>query len=318
MDGAPSTAIALGEKMNGQRLSRFRLMTYNIGGGRKDLGSQRDDIVQVIAEVSPDILAIQEAASYQDADGVWHSILSQIAQAGAFGNHAHFAPALSMREDMAVQKRLFVQGLFKDWQDWRQGNATLSRWKFVRLGDPSQPGTPRNVPLFRAPLYEGSRDTEPRYALLSRVKHPDLAPFVVGVHLTTLVGEREQEGGSRPSAGRLEAARALRVQQAKRLVILLQEHVLAREEVVFLLGDFNAAASEPCISSVLVAEGGFNLLNPTNDQEGTHPEAIEPIDHILVHPVDRLTEYRCWIVDTPLAREASDHLPVVADVTIAS
>ena len=44
----------------------------------------------------------------------------------------------------------------------------------------------------------------------------------------------------------------------------------------------------------------------------------EPIDHILVHPVDRLTEYRCWIVDTPLAREASDHLPVVADVTIAS
>jgi endonuclease/exonuclease/phosphatase family metal-dependent hydrolase len=318
MDGAPSTAMPPGEEMNGQRLSRFRLMTYNIGGGRKDLGSQPDDVAQVIGKVSPDILAIQEAASCQDADGVWHSLLSQVAKAGAFGNNAHFAPALSMKEHMVVQKGLFVHGLFNDWQDWRQGNATLSRWEFVRLGDPSQPGTPRNVPLFRAPLYEGNRDTEPRYALLSRIKAPHLAPFVVGLHLTTLVGEREREGGAYPQPERLEAAQALRVQQAKRLLALLQEHVLARGEVVFLLGDFNAPASEPCISSVLVDEGGFKRLNPTNDQGATHSEAIEPIDHILVYPGDRLIEYRCWIVDTPLAREASDHLPVVAEVTIAS
>jgi endonuclease/exonuclease/phosphatase family metal-dependent hydrolase len=318
MDGAPNTAMPPGENVNGQRLSRFRLMTYNIGGGRKDLGSQPDDIAQVIEQVSPDILAIQEAASCQDADGVWHSLLSQVAKAGAFGNNAHFAPALSMKEHMVVQKGLFVHGLFNDWQDWRQGNATLSRWEFVRLGDPSQSGTPRNVPLFRAPLYEGNRDTEPRYALLSRIKAPHLAPFVVGLHLTTLVGEREREGGAHPQPERLEAAQALRVQQAKRLLALLQDHVLARGEVVFLLGDFNAPASESCITSVLVDEGRFKRLNPTNDQEATHSEAIEPIDHILVYPGDRLIEYRCWIVDTPLAREASDHLPVVADVTVAS
>ncbi|NIV29002.1 MAG: hypothetical protein GWN58_05670, partial [Anaerolineae bacterium] len=97
--------------MSGQRLAKSRLMTYNIGGGRKDLGSQPDDVVRVIREVSPDILAIQEAASYQDADGVWHSLLGQVAQAGAFGNHAHFAPALSMREHMDVRKGLFVHGL---------------------------------------------------------------------------------------------------------------------------------------------------------------------------------------------------------------
>jgi endonuclease/exonuclease/phosphatase family metal-dependent hydrolase len=222
-----------------------------------------------------------------------------------------------MKEHMDIRKGLFVHGLFKDWQDWRQGNALLSRWEFVRLGDPSQPGTPRNVPLFRTHLYEGNRDTEPRYALLSRIKAPHLAPFVVGLHLTTLVGEREREGGAHPQPERLEAAQALRVQQAKRLLALLQEHVLVRGKVVFLLGDFNAPASEPCISSVLVAEGRFKRLNPTNDQEATHAEVIEPIDHILVFPGDRLIEYRCWIVDTPLAREASDHLPVVADVTIA-
>jgi endonuclease/exonuclease/phosphatase family metal-dependent hydrolase len=272
----------------------------------------------VIGEVQPDILAIQEATSYQDADGEWHSLFSKIVQAGDFGTHTHFAPALSMREQMDVRQRMFVRGLFNDWQDWRLGNALLSRWEFVRLGDPSRPGTPRNVPLFRAPLYEGDRDTEPRYALLARIRLPQLTPYVVGLHLTTLVGERGREGGSPSQPERLEAARTLRVEQARRLLVLLQKHALAREEVVFLLGDFNAPASEPCISSVLVEEGGFKRLNPTNGQESTHPEVIEPIDHILVYPGNRLVEYRCWIVDTPLAHEASDHLPVVAEVTVAS
>ena len=317
MGTASSPAMELEGTMNGQPISRFRLMTYNIGGGRKDLGSQPDHVARVIEQVSPDVLALQEVASYQDADGEWHSLLAQIAQAGDFGENAHFAPALSMQQDMDVRKRLFVHGLFNDWQDWRQGNALLSRWAFVRLGDPSQPGTPRNVPLFRAPLYEGNRDTEPRYALLSRIKLPELTLYVVGLHLTTLVGERGREGGADPQSERAKAAQALRVQQARRLLDLLKEHVLARGEVVFLLGDFNAPASEPCIRSVLEAEGGFRRLKPEDGQKGTYPKVVEPIDHILVYPGDRLVEYRCWIVDTAQAREASDHLPVVAEITIA-
>jgi endonuclease/exonuclease/phosphatase family metal-dependent hydrolase len=303
--------------MSGQRLARFRLMTYNIGG-RHDRGSQSDDVVRVIGEVAPDILAIQEATSYQDADGEWHSLLSEIVQAGDLGKHAHFAPVLSMREHMDVRQRMFVRGLFNDWQDWRLGNALLSRWEFVRLGDPSLPGTPRNVPLFRAPLYEGNRDTEPRYALVSRIRLPQLRPYVVGLHLTTLVGERGREGGSPAQPERREAAQALRVEQARRLLDLLRKQVLARGEVVVLLGDFNAPASEPCISSVLVEEAGFKRLDPENGQESTHPEVVEPIDHVLVYPGRRLVEYRCWIVDTPLARRASDHLPVVAEVAVAA
>jgi len=302
--------------MKADRSLTLRLMTYNVGGGRKGLGSQPDDVVRVIEQVSPDVVAIQEAESYQDADGAWHSLLSQVAPAGAFGNHAHFAPALSMQEHMDVRKELFVDGLFNDWREWRQGNALLSRWEFVRLGDPSKPGTPRNVPLFRAPLYKGDRDTEPRYALLSRIRIPQFNPFVVGAHLTTLVGEREGEPYRQPE--RLETAQALRVEQAKRLLALLQEHVLTPGKVVFLLGDLNAPASEPCISSVLVGEGEFKRLKPAGAEGATHAGVTEPIDHILIYPSDRLLEYRCWIVDTPLARGASDHLPVVADVTIAS
>ncbi len=302
--------------MSGQRLQKFRLMTYNIGG-RRDLDSQPDAISQVIGHLSPDIVAIQEAADYQDADGTWKSPMGEVAQDSGSEYHVHFAPSLSMREHMDVRQRMFVHGLFNDWQDWRLGNALLSRWEFVRLGDPSQPGTPRNVPIFRTHLYEGDRDTEPRNALVSRIGAPLLSPFVVGVHLTTLVGERDRVGGPHPQPDRVEVARALRVQQAERILALLREHVTARGEVVFLLGDFNAAASEPCISSVLLGEGGFERLSPVSDSGATHRGIGEPIDHIFVYPGDRLVGYRCWIADTPLARQASDHLPVVADVTIA-
>ena len=86
--------------------------------------------------------------------------------------------------------------------------------------------------------------------------------------------------------------------------------------MVFLLGDFNAVASEPCIASVLETEGGFVRLTPTKGPGATHPKALEPIDHIFVYPRHRLAEYQCWIVDSPTARRASDHLPVVADVKV--
>lgn len=302
--------------MKEQPESRFRLATYNIGGGRDDFGSMPGAVTQVIKEISPDILVLQEATDYQDADGSWHSILSQIAASGEFGKYSHFGPTLSLREHMHVRKDLFVHSIFSDHLDWRQGNAILSRWGFVRLGDSSRPGTPRNVPVYRTPLYRGSRDTDPRYALLSRINRAPLYPFVVGVHLTTLVAERERDGGGRPVPGRVEEAEILRFKQARRLLDLLEEHVLEPQELVFLLGDFNAAAGEPCITSVLEREGGFTRLVPDRDQSATHSEAAQPIDHIFVYPEDRLMEYRCWIVASELAQQASDHLPVVADVTV--
>lgn len=303
--------------MNRGRESQFRLMTYNVGGARRDFGSVIGDVIEVIREAAPDILVVQEATDFQDADGAWHSVLSQIARAGECGEYAHFGPTLSLREHMHVRKSLFVHSIFSDWQDWRQGNAILSRWEFVRLSDPLESGVPRNVPLYTTPLYQGNRDTDPRYALLARVNKPPIFPFVVGVHFTTLVAEREQAGGPRPFPGRAEEAAILRFQQARRLIDLLAEHVLERGEVVFLLGDFNAVPDEMSISSVLEAEGGFVRLVPSEGGIATHPKAGEPIDHILVYPRNRLVEYQCWIVDSPIARRASDHLPVVADVRVS-
>ena len=295
-----------------QEKPQFRLMTYNIGGGARDFGSAIDSIIQVIRKASPDVRVLQEAAEFLDADGVWQGALSQIAEAVECGKHIHFGSTISMREHMHVKKSLFVQGIFSDWRDWRKGNAILARWEFVRLGDPSKPGAPRNVPLYQPPVYEGTRDTDPRYALLARINRPPVFPFVAGTHFTTLVAERE--AGRLPLPGRVEEAQVLRFKQARRLLDLLREHVLEREEVVFLLGDFNAVAGEPCIAAVLEAEGGFVRLVPANGPRVTHSKAPGPIDHILVSPGSRLLEYRCWIVDDPVAQEASDHLPVVADV----
>lgn len=286
-------------------------MTYNIGGARKDLGSIFSGVVHVIQEQAPDVLVVQEATELQDADGGWHSVLDPIAQATEL-KHVCFGPTLSMQEHLDVRKALFVHGIFNDWQDWKQGNALLSRWNWAHLGDSSKPGAPRNVPLFRAPLYRGNRDTDPRHALLGRINKAPLFPFVVGVHLTTLVGER----GSNPLPGKPEQAALMRFQQARRLLDLLREHVLEQGELTFLLGDFNAIAGETCISSVLENEGKFVRLTPANVGVGTHPKVAEPIDHIFVSPGDRLIEYQCQVVDTPLARRASDHLPVVADIKV--
>ncbi len=296
--------------------SQFRLMTYNIKGKTGELAPALDSIIQVILDISPDILVIQEAAEFQDADGTWHRTLARIAQALDIGKHVYWEPTVSMQEHMNVQKPLFVRGIFNDWQDWRIGNAILSRWGFVRLGDPSKAGVPRSVPLYQTPLYCGNRDTEPRYALVARIDKTPIFPFVVGVHLTTLIGEREQDGHPSPLSGKAEQAQLLRFTQAKRLLDLLREHVLERGEVAFLLGDFNAVASESCISSVLEMEGGFVHLTPTQGPDVTHLQVSGPIDHIFVYPRDRLVEYKCWIVDSPIARQASDHLPVVADVQI--
>ena len=49
---------------------QIRVMTYNIGGGRKDFGSSLANIVQIVRDQQPDLLALQEAVDYQDADAV--------------------------------------------------------------------------------------------------------------------------------------------------------------------------------------------------------------------------------------------------------
>ncbi len=290
----------------------LRIMTYNVGGGRKDFGSKPTDVLKTIAELSPDILAIQECVDWIDADGNTHNFSEFAAQAGNFGKNFYFGRTLSLQENMQVKKAIMLDAVYHDGTDWAQGNAVFARQGFTRLSDPSKPGVPRNVPIYQPPVYEGTRDTDPRYAILTRIRHEPFSPFVVNVHLTTLVGERG--GEIREIPGKTAEAQMLRLQQAKRLLDLVRP-IQQPDHVIILLGDFNATPKEAAVSTVLEGEGNFLRLTPSNDIP-THPKSPQAVDHIFVYPRERILDYSCWVEDTEVTSQASDHLPVLADIRL--
>ncbi len=303
----------------------IRLMTYNIGGGWKEIpllqrggGKSKDNpttqrqIIATIKKINPDILGVQECTEWVDANQVKSSFCEQIAKATNFGRSYFFGETISMKENMQVKKTMMIYGLFHDWQNWAQGNAVYSKFGFSRLGESDKAGTPRNVPLYRPAIYEGTRDTDPRYAIVSRIKFPPIYPYLVCLHLTTLIGERG--GESKEIPGKSAEAQMLRFLQMKTLFDLLRSKI-KEKEVIIILGDFNADDREACISSVFTSiEPGFVRLVPKNDRIRTHPEAEKSVDHILVYPSDRIARYDCWVDESETAQAASDHLPVVADI----
>jgi endonuclease/exonuclease/phosphatase family metal-dependent hydrolase len=289
----------------------FRVMTYNVGSGRENFGTFVPEVMNTINDLAPDILGTQETTQWIDASENRHSMTVKIAESSDFGSNYFFGKTLSLKENMQVKKNIIVHGIYMDWEDWAMGNALFSRSGFSRLSDAEKPGSPRNVPLFVPEFYQGTRDTDPRYAIISRVSHPPINPFVVNTHLTTLLGERS--GTKRKIPGRVEESEVLRMQQAKRLLDLLTPKIRENQPII-LMGDFNAEPNEACIATVLEKEGGFKRLIPSNDIP-TLPKVEKIVDHIFVYPKERIADYKCWIEVNDNSKIASDHLPVVADIT---
>ena len=291
-------------------------MTYNVAGGRKDKGSNEQDALKVIKSVAPDVLAAQEVAECENASGRRYRMSTGISRTLGRRTRSFVGSTLSMDLHFHVRKSLFVDFLFDDLTNWLQGNALFSRWPFVRLGDASRRGKPRSIPLYRPAVYDGTRDTDPRFVVLGRIDQGACQPFVMSTHFTTLLGER---GGSvRQMSGKVEAAQDARRLQSEALITLLQTHVLDKGELAFLMGDFNAVAEEACIADVLVGNRPpFVRLVPDDASMPTHRTKVsQPVDHILVHPGNRRIEYKCWIPHGETVDRASDHRPVVADVEV--
>ena len=295
----------------------LRIATLNVSGGEKSFEaypfatqkSRQEALALLISRLNAQVLCLQEASEFIDADGLRHSLVEQIRQTVAY-EYAFFGETLSMRNHMQIKKDIMVQGVFCDWQNWAKGNAILSKIPFSRLSDPTRLGTPRNIPLFQPLRYEGNRDTDPRYVVLTRLQEPPY-PFLATLHLTTLIGERP------PNAlpGKDDLAKGLRKEQIKRFLDLVKDYILQKNEPLILTGDFNATADEDCISRLLEEEVGFVHLIPENESP-SHPKVTQPIDHILFFPKERLVDYTCQIEVDVLSRRASDHLPVVADLKI--
>lgn len=287
-------------------------MTYNIGGGRRDFGTVLDSVLDVVRQTQPDVLALQEATSWLDADGHWHSSVAFLSDVLGNGYQSFFGPTVTLQQHFSSGKSNFLKAVFDDLQDWQFGNALLVRGGFTRLSDPSRLGKPYNLPLFRPAQYLGSRDTDPRHIILTRLPGKTVAPLVVATHLTTLRGERGDPDRLIP--GKSEQAQQMRSQQVDNLLALLEPYALQNQQIVFLMGDLNATVDEDCMTHLQKA--GFVRLEPENDDVATHKKLCCPVDHILVYPAARLQKYQCRVIDSPIARQASDHLPVVADVWI--
>lgn len=295
-------------------MNTLRVMTLNLSGGEKNftgtpehIENKAEALIQLLEEVRPDILGVQEVSHYIDADGNTHSMVDRIRSEGGFV-HAFYGETLSMKRHMQVKKSLMVNGLFNDWWDWSKGNALFSNIAFSRLSDTAKEGVPRNVPLFQPTSYEGSRDTDPRFVILTRLRQAPF-PFILNLHLTTLVGERGENAWSEV----VDAARITRSQQISGIISLVETHVLIPQLPMILMGDFNATSDEYTLRDLLVKDHGIIELTP-RDNIATHPHA-GAVDHIFFFPADRLVEYSCFVINSPRARSISDHLPVVADIT---
>jgi len=293
----------------------LRVATLNIGGGEKTFEEFSHDTQQsrlealemLIKHLKADLLCLQEVSQFIDADGLSHSLIENINQSGDY-DYYYFGETLSMGTHMQVKKDVMVKGVFNDWMDWSKGNAIHARIPFTRLGDPQRTGMPRNIPLYQPKTYEGNRDTDPRFVLLSRLNVAPF-PFVATLHLTTLVGERQPQ----PPNNKIEKAQLLRHQQINRFLDLVNRYILKEEQPLILAGDFNATKDESCVLQLL--ESGFVRLEPENEGP-SHAGSGKMIDHIFFYPRERLVDYQCHIDDGDLSKRASDHLPIVADMQI--
>jgi endonuclease/exonuclease/phosphatase family metal-dependent hydrolase len=295
----------------------LRVGTINIGGGEKSFEefpqatqkSRQEALAILVSRLDATLLCLQEVSEYIDPDGKPYNLMDGINQAGNY-DYSFFGKTVSMESNLQVQKDVMVKGIFNDWRDWSKGNAIHAKYPFASLLDPLLAGTPRNIPIYQPPVYEGTRNTEPRFVLLTRLKEAPY-PFVATLHLTTLVDERHPQA----HPDQVEKAVELRRQQVERFINLVRVNILEEGLPLILAGDFNAPSDEACIQEVLISKNGFVRLVPEDDGP-SHSETADSIDHILFFPEKRLLQYHCWIEANGLSRKASDHLPVVADLKI--
>jgi endonuclease/exonuclease/phosphatase family metal-dependent hydrolase len=130
--------------------------------------------------------------------------------------------------------------------------------------------------------------------------------------MSTLVAER---GKNSTDTGVFRGV-DLRQKQVQTILDLIRTDLLDQQKVVFLLGDFNATAYEPCIQEMLVNKNGFLRLEPGIGKQKTHPGVEDAIDHILVYPRQGVEIKSCSLSSSSAVFQASDHMPVVAEVIL--
>ena len=233
----------------------MRVATYNVHRGRGPGGFFRPErIARVIAEIGPDLIALQEAQHYLrpgkemfDAEWLEHEA----------GLHL-----------LRIPGRAGEQG-------WRSN--------LVLVG--------RGAKLLRPPTGLRIGGMEPRGAILADL---DLGwgPFrLLATHLSLGAARRRHQAEALLAAMRTGEGAAL---------------------PTILMGDLNEWRSGA--SALAVLEPVFGPQPPAPTFPAFRP--MLSLDRIMGHPRGLITSVRAH--DTPLARRASDHLPLVAQLDEAA
>jgi endonuclease/exonuclease/phosphatase family metal-dependent hydrolase len=235
----------------------MRVMSYNVHGLRDD----RSALAEVVREVAPDVLVVQEAPRRLR----WRTRNAQLAHALDLVYVTGGAPSL--------------------------GNVIMTNLA-VR---------PYGAWELRYPLTPGRHM---RGAAFARCTADGVSFVVAGSHLATDPAER-------PGQARL-LKKAL-TDHGRHSASAPQGGATDRittDAPVILTVDLN---DEPGgVAWQTLAEGLVDAAG--EDASATFPATGQRLDAIMVDPRIAVSSYR--VVDSPAARRASDHLPVVADLTL--
>lgn len=237
----------------------IRILSYNVHscvGTDRKLDPSR--VADVIAELSPDIIGLQELDVGRKRSG-------GIDQAEAIAKHirmdVHFHPALHIKEE-------------------RYGDALLSAlpMRLVKAGPITSIGEPRGV-------------------LWAEIETEAGPLQVFNTHLGLLRRDRQRQMNELCGQDWLA-------------------HPDACNKPTVLIGDFNSIPSSPAYRTLLTR------LEDARGQTGRLPAPTFPsrwpflrLDHLFVSGGPKILSVEA--ISTPLARRASDHLPLLVTIELA-
>lgn len=305
----------------------LQLVTYNIGGAKHlrrdhyDPHTIVDDVLttltRMIDTTQPTILALQEVG-WGVRDGARYNMAALLAA----GLGADYRYALASEITRANQPHAALwqdRAPFAHLSDGGEGNAFVTNlppapWAWPTI-EPEQHWA-LSTHIGRPTLYStGTRDSQPRNALVASLRLGDLPLYVINTHLTTLKGENRHSNDD----SRTMQASTLRCGEVGALTAITTQLIEAEYAAdhspirpILLAGDFNARPNTP--EMTLLAKR-FTRLHPDTDPQEcwSHVGHRVLIDHILLDdPSERLRPARCAVITDLPYSDLSDHRPVLA------
>lgn len=333
-------------------MSDFRVVTWNVGGAKflelpvdstKESPFTRDEFRSKLHEAlrrltqdfKPHVVLLQEIVRF----GNTPDDLIDISSIPGYYYASSVAIDTTNQSHPLKWKKYYGDG---KWQEgtylaqgygilWRQELHHTAIWDF--LGEPG-PEIQKEIIRIETGLFTGSRDTEPRIAVVTHFvidfggKPLDI--FVINLHLTTLKGEREGSpnkdiAASQVRQQQLEIITNGVVSRYNEWVADKRKKENRRPAIWVLGGDFNCMPSAPEIN----ASRRMNFID-LNEEKGSGTKgttvpivnATIPLDYLFAGPAyysidPYLAKQATNANPKPLAQyKVSDHFPVYAEVPI--